>query len=36
MKIVHYDTVIDLARCFALMQELRSKLTNEKQFIACA
>ncbi|HIE9856249.1 TPA: GNAT family N-acetyltransferase [Klebsiella pneumoniae] len=34
MKIVHYDTVIDLARCFALMQELRSKLTNEKQFIA--
>jgi len=34
MKIEHYDTATDLAHCFALMRELRSKLTNEKQFIA--
>lgn len=34
MKIEHYDIATDLARCFALMRELRSKLTNEKQFIA--
>jgi len=34
MKIEHYDTPAELARCYALMRELRSKLVNEAQFIA--
>lgn len=34
MNIAHYDTPAELALCYALMRELRSKLTNETQFIA--
>ncbi|MGK3113813.1 GNAT family N-acetyltransferase [Candidatus Pantoea formicae] len=36
MKIVHYATPIELARCYPLMCELRSKLADEAAFIAQA
>jgi ribosomal protein S18 acetylase RimI-like enzyme len=36
MKIEHYDTPAELARCYALMRELRGKLVSETQFIAQA
>lgn len=36
MKIVHYQTPTELARCYALMRELRFKLTDEAAFVAQA
>ncbi len=33
MNIEHYDTPAELARCYALMRELRGKLVSESQFI---
>lgn len=36
MKIAHYESPAQLARCFALMQELRFKLTDEAAFVAQA
>lgn len=36
MKIEHYATPAELARCYALMRVLRGKLVSESQFIAQA
>lgn len=35
MKIVHYATAEQLARCYPLMRALRGRLADEAQFIAC-
>lgn len=36
MKIVHYATAEQLARCYPLMRALRGRLSDEAQFIAQA
>ncbi|ORM70400.1 GNAT family N-acetyltransferase [Pantoea rwandensis] len=36
MKIVHYDTPTELARCYPLMRELRFRLADEAAFITQA
>ncbi|BAN96940.1 hypothetical protein E05_21740 [Plautia stali symbiont] len=36
MKIVHYTTEEELARCYPLMRALRGRLADEAQFIAQA
>jgi ribosomal protein S18 acetylase RimI-like enzyme len=34
MKIEHFDTPAELARCYTLMRDLRGKLASETDFIA--